>query len=408
MTRTQDLQLVQFGEHASTTDYTGIPGTKYVLRPEEGYVLNLERIKNERRRIRSDGEKTPDALGATQADFNVPHELYGLADGADGLLTDGNPESGELGRLLENALGLAVLNQGDAVTPTTHVLAQSVPGTGVLGVNDDTDWSAFGAVLFREGSVASAARKIVRFINSVGAAPALLNTGRAYAAAPDDADAIFPMAVWSSDPTAKRRVPLYFAEEDASVRKELLGCQVESLTIPFPANAAHIIATFTGRATDGNDDGALIAPANTEEAHGGNIRAGLSPFWLGATELCLFDATLTVTNRLSERGCYGGENGILGFKVMEQTFELAGKLYLGGDADEVGAALLRTLRDTVTTQDILFQFGGVETEVGAIRMPEASFTAMEVVEDGEKVAEFTAKATAGTLSGQPGFSLALG
>jgi hypothetical protein len=399
MTDVSRFLEVQFGLHASVSDFSTTSGTATNILCTSAAVLPRARGVIERPLHSPDGRKFPRIHGAKDIGaINVGMEFRGMSNSSGGAVTTYNVM--EQARMLDSLFGATVANISGAATTVTG----GTPGSGTLTVTSGTNIADGDMVLFRVGT--SPGTVVMREVAS-GGGTGTLTFDRAYTGTPLNGATVYRAARWNMTTSTTHHTHGFFKAEGESWARVYAGCFGESMTLTIP-DAGPVAFDSVWMPTDWSDtaEDTLVYTAPT--AGQPTVSSGCD-FRIAGTALFLKSAKITMTNGGIVRGTVTGPNGAQGHVAGNKMAMIEGELYIGdgtspssgeltddgttpsldsilGSDDDVG--------DGVTQRDISLAVGGAENAAFYVRIPSADIRPNGVVDSGGlTVLRFTAVAT---------------
>jgi hypothetical protein len=218
-----------------------------------------------------------------------------------------------------------------------------------------------------------------------------LTLDRAYTGTPVNGSIVYVGCSWYPDNDAPNHTHLAADLEFLGVERTKMYGGMGALVVDFPANGGLATCAWSFDFTD-DDTPVSASPTFVAPTVGSGIPCIDGSFWVGASELLLRDAKLSITPAKTAKQHYAGVNGFAGYIVTDIEVALEGTLLMGALTGEATATTRGTLQGA-TVQDIAFQIGRAAGETFYVRMPAADFEADKDSVDGQDVLKFRAVGT---------------
>lgn len=387
------IQSLQFGKHASTTDFTATPGTLVYLEPQSADVMPRDRRRIERDQLRNDNDNAPEILGPKSTDaISVGLLLRGVSGNTGGALTSATAT--EVGPLLDCISGAAATDPSGAATTVTGDTGSSSTLTVTSGTN-----VANGVGVLFDTTVSSASVKVVREVVSGGGTGTLVLDRDWADGAPGSDNVLYRSCYWTFSPATSKHTHGYIRAEGEDWRRDYSGA-MSSLTLSVTEGEPVAFSTSwmpTSWADTAEENGTFTAP--TAGAYVMGVDSGL---WIGDDKVLLKSAEVDFGHVIAPRGTVNGTDGLHGHLVTRKQCVIKGRLYFGvgglsfGElADSTGNISLNKIQGLTTsggsattagtvasTYDIALQVGNTATQAMYLRLPAATFRGRLVEENG--------------------------
>lgn len=361
MSDASNLRFLQYGTHASTSDWTAMPGSLTFLEPESDVVLDSRPRHYERGSVqRGNGQRVPrTTIGmATDGIPDITLALRGLSGSGVADTVSTSTLTHDLDGILSALFGVKTEGVGDVLSGT--------PGTGTTIAGADTVTAATGSGIVFTGDTSGKliARQISQPSGSNFVIDRDLTDDTGAADNPEASLLCSGMRTYSLSAITPNRTHFAFDAEGDNFRNRFVGC-MSSASISFaPGEYARL--TLSGiRFTDcdADDESALTNPTWATPTRGKLIEVIDCPMWIGATQYIAMGLEVDLGLTIAPRGM-NGPNGPHGFVVSAVNPTLRWTMMAGTltAPAEVTDTILATLRND-TAKDCAWQFG---RELGGI------------------------------------------
>lgn len=303
MTDLDRQTFLQFGKHASATDFTSTPGTLYALTPESGDFRPLGTTVVERDLMASDNRNFLSAVGIKELTQRpLVMEMKGLSSGL--VATRARLTDSDMGAMLDVIFG------ADGVdAASTDSTFSSVSGAA-LTVASGTPYSEAN-----QGISVNVGAAGVEFRERRSIAGAVITMDRALVGTPAAATPVRRACTWRYNPSNTEHVHGYFNAEGQGWRRTYTGC-MSSATMSFPDAGKCMLSTSWD--FDDFQNQTPATPSFVAPNGGAPIVAINSVLHIGASRFICSGATLDLGLEFQRRATNAGANGGLGFKATRK------------------------------------------------------------------------------------------
>jgi len=392
---------VQYGQHASTTDWSSTPGSLKHLRPRNAPVWPIPLTHRDRSGYQTGNqERIKDIVGSKGPEVtDLELDAYGLDSSGAGDGTDASTLDTDAYEILSVAFGGTQDGTGDTsdasdagsgTTVTMDAAAAFAAGDGML-IKGTTS----GKYVAREAvSVSSADVTVDRALTTdVGAADTA-----------DEDEVVYAARSFYLAPLQHDVSHLYVRAEGADWRRDYYGCLFATLEIDATDPLALVYRVGGLQSTDWADDVSDENPSYSAPTRGSLINTYDSPLWLDSTLYMAHSVKAIVELAIAPRTGQGGANGRHGFAVVGRTARIEATLRSGGltTPHEVSDTAATTFRgDSVV--DLGVQFGRSPGAASYLRAPAAEVRLDPVDDNGMLGWQMVAHCTeSGNHSNVPG------
>jgi hypothetical protein len=379
MTDLDRQTFLQFGKHASATDFTSTPGTLYALTPESADFRPLGTSVIERDLMASDNRNFFSAVGIKELTQRpLVMEVKGLSSGtvaARNRLTDS-----DMGAILDVVCGADGI---DALS--TDATTSSVSGAS-LTLSLGTPYTVGQAISVNVGAAGVEFREPRAIVGNV------ITMDRALVGTMAISTPVRRACTWRYNPSNTEHVHGYFNAEGQGWRRTYTGC-MSSGTFNFPDAGKCTFSTSWD--FDDFQNQAPTSPSFVAPNGGAPIVAVNSTFHVGASRFIASGASLDLGLEYQRRETSAGINGGLGFKVTRKKPVFRCNVYGPGLAalnemlENSGTPSVRDVAGTAlvggslrTSYDVAFQVGNANGRGMYIVMPAAELRGRVVEQNG--------------------------
>lgn len=375
---TKRVLSVQYGPHASNTDWSSTPGTLKFLQPVNEVNLEVGEHYVDREAYQTaNGNPLPSRQIDKMAEVpDMTFNVHGLSGGGAG---DGVSAS-----TLDHALAEVLEALATSSTSGTGRTSGTQTGTTTLiGTGSSYGGSATGVLI-------AGVDGFVQAREVYGQSGITSNICRAVTtkagASQQAADGVvgYGSRTYFFDNSTPNRVHLYFDLEGKSFRRELFGVMAQAV-LEAPSNAIAQLKLNNIMCTDW-EKSTPAAPSYSAPTQGNEVKMSKSPCWIGSTMYIAKGLKVDFGVKIEKRPGDGGPNGHYGCVVVEVVPRLSFRLFHGSltAPSEVDDDTFETLKaDGVF--DILYQVGNAPGRALAVRAPAADLKVKQVI-DGGRVA----------------------
>lgn len=396
MTDINRVQLVQYGNHSSTTDLSAVPGSLVSLDCEEADVLPRDVNRLERNLYRDDNAEYADVIAEKGLDeLSLGLLLRGVANNTGGALVANTAT--EVGRMMESMMGAAATdptNTGTTITADTGAL-------GTLTVTAGTNYANGVGILFMDGNGEYIARELV----SGGGTTTLTLDRNHVDGAPGSDNIPYRSVYWTLAPSVSMHTHGFIRARGANWERSYFGC-AGSLRLSMKEKEAVKFQT-KWRPTNWTDT--TVAAAYSAPSAGDYVMGLNSKMYIGSDAVLLKGCDIDLGYTIAPRETASSANGLLGYMVTRKQPVIEGSLYFGvaglsfGEiADSTGNISLNKIQGLTasagtalaagqveSTYDVGIQFGAGPGRTLYVRCPAASFRGRLVVENGIEMCKFS-------------------